>query len=344
MPFTYRQRLPEAEIIRQQLPLTPALRELKAVRDRAVVDIICGRSDKFLLIIGPCSADNENAVCEYVARLAALQDRVRDRLLLLPRIYTNKPRTTGIGYKGMAHQPNPQDEPNIVEGILAIRRLHLRALQESGLGSADEMLYPFNSPYLEDLLSYVAIGARSVENQEHRLTVSGLDIPVGMKNSTGGDIGVMLNAVKAAQSPHVFSYNGWEVETSGNPYTHAVLRGATSPFGKMIPNYHYEDIVNLRRLYQDSGLLNPAVIIDVSHANSAKNFAQQPRVAEEVLHTLRFAPELRSFVRGLMVESYLVEGAQDVQGGVYGKSITDACLGWEASERLVLRIAELFKA
>jgi 3-deoxy-7-phosphoheptulonate synthase len=306
-----------------------------------VTDIIFGKSKKFLLIIGPCSADNEDSVCEYVARLSELQSRVKDTLVLLPRIYTNKPRTTGLGYKGMAHQPDPNDEPNIVEGILAIRRMHIRALGESGLSAADEMLYPENYPYLEDLLSYVTIGARSVENQAHRLTVSGLDIPVGMKNPTSGDMNVMLNSVRAAQSPHIFAYNGWEVQTSGNPLTHCILRGAVTPFGRSLANYHYEDIVNLRKLYETAGLVNPAVIIDVSHMNSNRMFQEQPRVAFEVLNALRYDASLRKFVRGLMIESYLVEGNQAPSEGTYGQSITDACLGWEDSERLVLKIADL---
>jgi 3-deoxy-7-phosphoheptulonate synthase len=292
------------------------------------------------MIIGPCSADNEDAVCEYVARLAKLQARVKEKLMLLPRIYTNKPRTTGIGYKGMGHQPDPNEDPNIVAGLIAIRKMHIRALGESGLSSADEMLYPGNYPYLEDVLSYVAIGARSVENQEHRLTVSGLDVAVGMKNPTAGDMNVMLNSVRAGQSPHVFSYNGWEVATPGNPLTHCILRGAISPFGKTIPNYHYEDIVHLKALYEKSGLINPSVMIDVSHANSNRQFHEQPRVAQEVINSLKFAPELRAFVRGIMVESYLVEGAQDVNGGIYGKSITDACMGWEESEKFVMRTAD----
>ncbi len=343
MPFEYRQRLPDVGMILAELPLNPELLILKKKRDREVMDIISGKSDRFLLIIGPCSADNEDAVCEYVARLSKLQEKVKSCLMLLPRIYTNKPRTTGVGYKGMAHQPDPNDEPNIVEGIIAIRKMHIRALGESGLSSADEMLYPFNYPYLEDVLSYVAIGARSVENQEHRLTVSGLDIPVGMKNPTSGDMGVMLNSVKAAQSAHVFSYNGWEVKTPGNPYAHTILRGAVTPFGKTVPNYHYENIVGLKKLYEASGLMHPAVIVDVSHANSNKIFQEQPRVASEVINSLKYAPELKRFVRGLMIESYLLEGAQDVNGGVYGRSITDACLGWEASEALVLSIADEIK-
>lgn len=341
MSFEYRQRLPSVEAVMRELPVSPDLLEAKQEVDRSVIDIINRRSQKFLLIIGPCSADNEDAVCEYVSRLAKLQARVKERLVLLPRIYTNKPRTTGIGYKGMAHQPDPNDEPNIVEGLIAIRRMHIRALGESGLSAADEMLYPFNYPYLSDLLSYVAIGARSVENQEHRLTVSGLDIPAGMKNPTSGDMSVMLNSIRAGQAPHIFSYNGWEVATTGNILTHAILRGAVSPYGRNIPNYHYEDIVHLHKLYKDSGLKNPAVIIDASHANSSRQFSQQPRVALEVMRTLQYAPELREFVRGLMIESYLVEGAQGPDENIYGKSITDACLGWEESEKLVLHIADM---
>ncbi len=340
MPFEYRNRLPAVEEILTQIPVSPALAEVKRSRDIAVADIISGKSNKFLLVIGPCSADREDAVCEYVARLSKLQQRVKDKLVLLPRIYTNKPRTTGMGYKGMAHQPDPNEDPNIVEGLIAIRKMHIRALGESGLSGADEMLYPGNYPYLEDVLSYVAIGARSVANQEHRLTVSGLDVPVGMKNPTDGDMGVMLNSVRAGQSPHIFSYNGWEVATHGNPWTHCILRGAVSPYGRNLPNYHFEDIMHLHKLYKDAGLVNPAVLIDVSHANSNRQFSEQPRVAQEVLNSLKFAPELKAFVRGLMIESYLVEGAQDVNGGVYGKSITDACMGWGASESLVLRIAD----
>ncbi|MBF0387112.1 MAG: 3-deoxy-7-phosphoheptulonate synthase [Candidatus Omnitrophica bacterium] len=341
MSFKYRQQLPAVAEVILELPLSPELAEVKRERDRAVSDIISGRSGRFLLIIGPCSADNEDAVCEYVSRLAKLQQKVEQKLLLLPRIYTNKPRTTGIGYKGMAHQPDPNDEPNIVEGLIAIRKMHIRALGESGLSSADEMLYPFNYPYLEDVLSYVAIGARSVENQEHRLTVSGLDIPAGMKNPTGGDMGVMLNSIRAGHAPHIFSYTGWEVATPGNPLTHAILRGAVSPFGRNVPNYHYEDIINLHKLYLESGLPNPAVLVDVSHANSNRQFKEQPRVAREVLASLKYDPRLRGFVRGLMIESYLCEGSQDPSGSVYGQSITDACLGWEDSERLVLDIADL---
>jgi 3-deoxy-7-phosphoheptulonate synthase len=341
MPFQYRQKIPDVQAILDRLPLNPELLDLKKKRDREVIDIMTGKSRKFLLVIGPCSADNEDAVCEYVDRLAKLQAEVKDRLVLVPRIYTNKPRTTGLGYKGMGHQPDPNDEPNIVEGILAIRRMHIRAIGESGLSAADEMLYPGNYPYLEDLLTYVAVGARSVENQEHRLTCSGLEIPVGMKNPTSGDLNVMLNSVRASQSPHIFVYKGWEVETSGNPYTHAILRGSVSQHGRNFPNYHFEDIIHLRKRYIDSGLVNPAVIVDVSHANSNKDFREQPRVAFEVLNSRRYASEVHDLVKGLMVESYLVEGTQSVSDGVYGKSITDACLGWEDSVQLVRTIAEM---
>jgi 3-deoxy-7-phosphoheptulonate synthase len=340
MSFSYICKIPAAKEIIAETALSSAQRQVKLERDRQIGEVFSGLSGKFLLIIGPCSADNEEAVCEYVGRLARLQDKVRDTLILIPRIYTNKPRTTGEGYKGMMHQPDPLEAPNIVEGIRAIRRMHVRSLAESGLTSADEMLYPENYPYLEDVLSYVAIGARSVENQQHRLTVSGLDIPCGMKNPTSGNLGVMLNAVQAAQAPHVFTYNGWEVKTSGNPYTHCILRGAVNQYGQSMPNYHFEDMIRLAELYRQRTLANPAVIVDTNHANSAKQWDQQPRVAKEVLYSLKHSSVLRSLVKGLMVESYLVEGGQDVDGGVYGKSITDPCLGWEASERLVLDIAE----
>ncbi|NLE64602.1 MAG: 3-deoxy-7-phosphoheptulonate synthase [Elusimicrobia bacterium] len=341
MAFKYRQRIPDADAILKQMPLPGDLAGIKRQRDREVIDIMTGKSRKFLLVIGPCSAESEDPVCEYVARLARVQDKVKDRLVLVPRIYTNKPRTTGIGYKGMAHQPDPNEDPNIVEGILAIRRMHIRVLRESGLSSADEMLYPGNYPYLEDVLTYVAVGARSVENQEHRLTVSGLDIPVGMKNPTGGDIMVMINSVRAAQSPHIFAYKGWEVETNGNPLIHAILRGAIDPYGRCVPNYHFEDIVHLKELYEKAGLVNPGVVIDVSHANSNRDFREQPRVAVEALHSRKYSEDVRAFVKGLMIESYLIEGRQDPPGKVCGQSITDACLGWEASEDLILRIADM---
>ncbi|MBI5440578.1 MAG: 3-deoxy-7-phosphoheptulonate synthase [Deltaproteobacteria bacterium] len=341
MSFEYVQQIPRVEDILDQQPMSPALKRLKASRDAALSSVLTGQSDRFLVIIGPCSADREDAICDYVGRLAKLQERVQERLVLVPRIYTNKPRTTGTGYKGMAHRPVPGELPNIVEGLKALRQLHLRALAESHLTAADEMLYPENYPYVADFLSYVAIGARSVENQQHRLTVSGFDVPAGMKNPTSGDIEVMLNSIQAAQSGHVFAYNGWEVATHGNPLAHGILRGAVNHYGVAIPNYHYEDLVRTAEAYRKRQLVNPAVIVDTNHANSNKSFAEQPRIALEVMQSRRHSSLVRKLVRGLLIESYLVEGAQDERSEVYGKSITDPCLGWEASERLVLELAEL---
>ena len=340
MSFQYVRKIPTFQEILKEMPLPADLKKVKAERDAEIRAVFERRSDKFLLVIGPCSADNENAVCEYVARLARVQDKVKDQLILIPRIYTNKPRTTGKGYQGMIHQPVPTEEPDIVAGIKAIRKMHLRALKESHLTPADEMLYPANYPYLEDLLSYVAVGARSVENQQHRLTASGLDIPVGMKNPTSGDLTVMLNSIEAAQHAHTFVYHDWEVRTPGNPLTHAVLRGATDEAGKNIPNYSCADLTKIAQVYLKRSLKNPAVIVDTNHANSAKDFRRQPAIAMDVLSSLRKDAKLKDMVRGLMIESYLVEGTQDASGGVYGKSITDACLGWEDSEKLILNIAE----
>jgi 3-deoxy-7-phosphoheptulonate synthase len=340
LSFEYLRQIPSANDILSLMPLPEPLKKIKKERDRQISDVFKGKSDKFIVIIGPCSADDEDAVCEYVSRLAKLQDEVKEKLVLIPRVYTNKPRTTGEGYKGMMHQPNPKDKPNIVEGVKALRRMHLRLLKESGLTSADEMLYPDNYPYLEDILSYVAVGARSVENQQHRLTVSGLDIPVGMKNPTGGDLGVMLNSVVAGQAPHVFIYRGWEVKTSGNPLAHCILRGAVNQHGQYIPNYHYEDMIRLAEMYHKRLLVNPAIIVDTNHANSGKKFEEQPRIAKEIMRSLKNSRVLKSIVRGLLIESYLVEGAQDPTGKVFGKSITDPCLGWEDSRKLVLRLAE----
>ncbi len=340
MSFQYVRKIPTFQEILKEMPLAADLKKVKARRDEAIRDVFERRSDKFLLIIGPCSADNADAVCEYVGRLARVQDKVKDQLILIPRIYTNKPRTTGKGYKGMVHQPVPTEEPDIVAGLKAIRKMHLRALNESHLTPADEMLYPANYPYLEDVLSYVAVGARSVENQQHRLTASGLDIPVGMKNPTSGDLTVMLNSIEAAQHAHTFVYHDWEVRTPGNPLTHAVLRGATDEAGKNIPNYSYADLAKIARVYLKRPLRNPTVIVDTNHANSGKDFRRQPEIAMDILSSLRKDAGLKDMVKGLMIESYLVEGAQDAKGGVYGKSITDACLGWEDSEKLVLEIAE----
>jgi 3-deoxy-7-phosphoheptulonate synthase len=340
MGFDYLRKIPEPSEVLEEMPLSESLQKVKEARDREIISVFKRESDKFMLIIGPCSAHDEDAVCEYVVRLARLQEEVKDKLVLIPRIYTNKPRTTGLGYKGMMHQPDPLEEPNIVEGIRAIRRMHIRALSESYLTAADEMLYPSNYPYLEDILSYVAVGARSVENQEHRLTTSGLDIPVGMKNPTSGDLEVMLNSVQAAQAGHVFSYKGWEVRTTGNPYAHCILRGAVNQYGQNIPNYHYEDLMRLAEIYLERNLKNPTIIVDTNHANSNKNYLEQPRIAKEVLQSRRHSTTLADLVRGLMIESFLVDGAQKPYEGIFGKSITDPCLGWEKTERLVKELAE----
>lgn len=340
MSFEYKQKIPTAEEILNEMPLSDELKEIKARRDSEIQSIFTRKSNKFLLIIGPCSADNEDAVCEYVGRLAKLQDKVSDKMILVPRIYTNKPRTTGEGYKGMVHQPDPTEEPDIVAGLKAIRKMHLRALKESHLTSADEMLYPSNSPYLADVLSYVAVGARSVENQQHRLTASGLDACVGMKNPTSGDITVMLNSVQAAQKPHVFIYHDWEVKTSGNPFAHCILRGATDQAGKNLPNYCYDDVTRVEEAYLKRKLENPAIIIDTNHDNSGKKFAEQPQIAMNVLKSRNKSDDLKKMIKGLMIESYLEEGSQDASGKTYGQSITDPCLGWEASERLVLDLAQ----
>lgn len=341
MNLKFIKELPTPQDIVKMLPLSNKLVELKRNNDNEIRKIITGESNKFLVIIGPCSADNEDAVCEYVNKLSKVQEKVKDKILIIPRIYTNKPRTTGEGYKGMLHQPNPEEKPDLLAGLLAIRRMHIRCMEEAGLTAADEMLYPENYTYFEDILSYVAIGARSVENQQHRLTVSGMDIAAGMKNPTSGDLSVMLNSVYAAQSEHSFIYRGWEVETSGNPYAHTVLRGAVNKHGQCIANYHYEDLIRLNLMYQKRNLSNPAVIIDTNHSNSNKQHIEQIRIAKEVLHSKRQSNDINTLVKGLMIESYLEEGAQKVSEHVYGKSITDACLGWADSERLLLDIADL---
>jgi 3-deoxy-7-phosphoheptulonate synthase len=341
MSFEYIQKIPEAREILGSIPVPDDLGKMKADRDKEIENIITGKSGKFLLIIGPCSAHDEDAVCEYVSRLGKLQLEVEEKIILVPRIYTNKPRTTGLGYKGMMHQPNPLEEPNIVEGIKAIRNMHIRAMKESHLSAADEMLYPGNYPYLEDILSYVAIGARSVENQQHRLTVSGLDIPVGMKNPTSGDMEVMLNSVKAGQSLHIFSYNGWEVRTSGNPLTHCILRGAVNKYGQNIPNYHYEDLIKVADTYIERAFANPTIIVDTNHANSNKAYSEQPRIGLEVVNSMRQSETLKKIVKGLMIESFIDEGSQDVSGNVFGKSITDPCLGWSETEKLVIKLASV---
>ena len=334
MSFEFIRKLPTPDEIRKEYPMPEKLVRLKEERDQEIRDVITGKSNKFLVIIGPCSADNEDAVCDYISRLARINEAVKDKLILIPRIYTNKPRTTGEGYKGIVHQPDPEKKPDFLQGLIAMRKMHIRAIEESGLTAADEMLYPENWRYLSDILSYVAIGARSVEDQQHRLTVSGFDVPAGMKNPTSGDFSVMLNSVYAAQHAHSFIYRGWEVNTTGNELAHTVLRG------RNIPNYHYEDLNTLLTLYNERDLKNPACIIDANHSNSDKKQEQQIRIVKEVMHSRKLNKDIHSLVKGVMVESYIEEGCQKVGGGVYGKSITDPCLSWEASEQLIYDIAE----
>ena len=337
--MNFKRKLPVPKEIKERYPLTPALAAVKTRRDRELAEIFTGRSGRMVLLIGPCSADREDAVLDYCTRLAALQEQVQDSLILVPRVYTNKPRTTGEGYKGLLHQPDPEGEYDLLEGVIAIRRLHTRVLAETGLSTADEMLYPADYRYLSDLLSYVAVGARSVENQEHRLTASGIDVPVGMKNPTSGDLSVMLNAIQAAQGQHTFLYRGWEVETAGNDLAHAILRGYVNRHGESLPNYHYEDLAYLYDAYRARGLKNMALIVDANHANSGKRHTEQRRICKEVLHSSRHSTDIRSLVKGFMVESYLKDGCQSIGGGVYGKSITDPCIGWPETERLVKEIA-----
>lgn len=340
MSFQFvREVISPEELVREYpLPERDILR--KKERDQQISDVLTGQSDKFLVIIGPCSADNEDSVCDYISRLAKVQEKVQDKLILIPRIYTNKPRTTGEGYKGIVHQPDPEKDPDLQEGLIAMRKMHLRAIAETGLTAADEMLYPENWPYVEDILSYVAVGARSVEDQQHRLTISGMDVAAGMKNPTSGDYSVMLNSVVAAQANHTFLYRKWEVNTSGNPLAHTILRGAVNKHGQSIPNYHYEDLTRLVQMYNERDLVNPACIVDANHANSNKLYHEQPRIVKEVLHSRRVSPEIANLVKGVMIESYIEEGCQKVSDKVYGKSITDPCLGWSASEKLIYTIAD----
>lgn len=343
MSLEYIKELPTPEEVKEQFPLSEKLKQEKAIRDKEIADVFTGKSDKFVLVIGPCSADNEDSVCDYVSRLAKVQEKVSDKIILVPRIYTNKPRTTGEGYKGMLHQPDPEKKPDLTSGILAIRKMHIRAMEETGLFSADEMLYPENFLYFSDILSYVAIGARSVENQQHRLVVSGMNVPVGMKNPTSGDFSVMLNSVIAAQAKHTFMYRNYQVKSSGNPLAHTILRGAVNKHGQCNPNYHYEDISRLYEMYAERNLVNPAVLIDTNHANSDKKYNQQTRIAKEVVYSLRHSSDIRNFVKGLMIESYIEEGCQKIGDGVYGKSITDPCLGFADSEKLIYDIADMLK-
>ena len=341
MPMNFRRKLPVPKEIKELYPLSDKIKSIKAERDAMIADVFTGKSDKFLLIIGPCSADNEDSVMDYTSRLARLQEQVRDKIIIIPRIYTNKPRTTGEGYKGMIHQPDPTKGEDMLEGLIHVRKLHTRAIEETGLVCADEMLYPENYRYLSDILSYVAVGARSVEDHEHRLTASGMDIPVGMKNPTSGDFGVMINSVIAAQSSHEFIYRGYSVSTSGNDLAHVILRGGVNKYGICIPNYHYEDLERLHEIYDSKDLKNPAAIIDANHSNSNKQFKQQIRITSEVLHSRRYNPEFRKLVKGVMIESYLEEGNQKIcKDMIYGKSITDPCLGWDDTENLIYKIAD----
>lgn len=340
MNMKFYRKLPIPQEVKAEYPVTPEMAAVKEARDREIRSIFTGESNRFILVIGPCSADKSESVLEYIGRLKRVADQVQDKIIVIPRIYTNKPRTTGDGYKGMLHQPDPNGHPDMLRGIVAIRQLHMSALRDYGMSSADEMLYPDNHRYLSDLLSYVAVGARSVENQQHRLTASGLDIPVGLKNPTGGDLSVMMNAVTAAHHPHMFIYRGWEVESTGNPLAHAILRGYQTTDGKTVSNYHYEDLLHLHELYAKSGLENPAVIVDTNHANSGKKYEEQIRIAHDVLHSMRQNPDIRRLCKGLMIESYLIDGNQKTDGDVYGQSITDPCLGWEKTERLIFEIAD----
>ena len=338
--YEFIRKLPTPEEIKEQFPVSPELIALKKQRDAEIRDVFTGKSNKFLLIIGPCSADNEVAVCDYVTRLAKVNEKVKDKLILIPRIYTNKPRTTGEGYKGIVSQPDPEKKPDFLAGLIAMRKMQIHAMEESGLTAADEMLYPENWPYVSDLLSYVAIGARSVEDQQHRLACSGFDVPAGMKNPTSGDLSVMLNSVYAAQHAHSFIFRGYEVKTSGNDLTHTVLRGATNKHGQNLPNYHYEDLNTLLSLYGERDLKNPACVIDTNHSNSNKKFEQQIRIAKEVMHSRKLSADIHNLVKGLMIESYIEDGCQKVGEGIYGKSITDPCLGWASTEKLIYEIAD----
>lgn len=340
MSMNFHRKLPIPQEVKKEYPLTGQMEEIKAAHDESIRAVFDGRSDKFILIIGPCSADHSEPVLEYISRLKKMEDQVSDKMIIIPRIYTNKPRTTGQGYKGMLHQPDPAAKPDMYKGIVAIRELHLAALRDYGFSCADEMLYPENYRYLSDLLSYVAVGARSVENQQHRLTASGLDIPVGMKNPTGGDLGVMMNSIVAAQSSHTFLYRGWEVTSEGNPYSHAILRGYIDYTGRNVSNYHYEDLLRVEELYDKSNLTNPSIIVDTNHNNSGKKYLEQIRIAKDIVHSRNQNPDIKRLVKGLMIESYLEDGAQSADEHVFGKSITDPCLGWEKTEQLILDLAD----
>lgn len=341
MGIKYISNLPSPEEIIAKYPLREDLKEKKKEFDKDIADVFTGKSDKFLAVIGPCSADNEDSVLDYVTRLAKVADEIKDKVIVIPRVYTNKPRTNGDGYKGLLHQPDPEKKPNVHEGLVAIRKIHLRVVEETGMFTADEMLYPDNLGYLDDVLSYIAVGARSVENQQHRLTSSGAEVPVGMKNPTSGDMSVMLNAIYAAQQSHEFIYRNYEIKTDGNPLAHAILRGAVNKHGQCLPNYHYEDLKLLHDLYLERDIVNPAVIVDANHSNSNKKYKEQVRIVKEVLHSMRYSDEIRNFVKGVMIESYIEEGNQKIEEHIYGKSITDPCLSFEDSKKLLLEMAEI---
>lgn len=341
MNMDFKRKLTIPSELKQEYPVTKGMAQAFERRDRELKDILSGNSSRLVLIVGPCSADREESVLDYISRLVPVQEQVKDQILIVPRVYTNKPRTTGAGYKGMLHQPDPSAAPDMLKGLISIRELHMRVLRETGFSCADEMLYPENYKYLDDVLAYVAVGARSVENQQHRLTSSGISVPVGMKNPTGGDLSVMMNSINAAQHSHTFIYRGWEATSTGNPYAHAILRGYTNKHGDSRPNYHYEDLVFLHHLYKEQGLLNPAAIIDANHANSGKNPFQQGRIIREVLQNRNYDPDIHALVKGFMVESYIEDGNQKIGQGVYGKSITDACLGWDKTQKLIYDIAEM---
>lgn len=340
MQMHFHRKLPIPQEVKAEYPLTARMEEVKAERDEEIRSVFDGRSDKFLLVIGPCSADHREPVLEYVSRLRRVQEQVADKMIIIPRIYTNKPRTTGQGYKGMLHQPDPEQRPDMYKGIVAIRELHLAALRDYDFSCADEMLYPENYRYLSDLLSYVAVGARSVENQQHRLVASGVEIPVGMKNPTGGDLGVMMNSIVAAQSGHTFLYRGWEVTSDGNPYAHAILRGYVDDSGRSVSNYHYEDLLRVEELYETFNLTNPSIIVDTNHNNSGKKYLEQVRIAKDIVHSRNQNGDIKRLVKGLMIESYLEDGSCKAEEHIFGKSITDPCLGWEKTERLILDIAD----
>lgn len=340
MSMNFHRKLLIPQEVKKEYPLTERMAQVKAARDESIRAVFDGRSDKFILVIGPCSADHSEPVLDYISRLRRIEEQVSDKIIIIPRIYTNKPRTTGQGYKGMLHQPDPDAKPDMYKGIVAIRELHLAALREYDFSCADEMLYPENYRYLSDLLSYVAVGARSVENQEHRLVASGLEAPVGMKNPTGGDLSVMMNSIVAAQSSHTFLYRGWEVTSDGNPYAHAILRGYLDFAGRSTSNYHYEDLLRVRELYEKSNLVNPSVIVDTNHNNSGKKYLEQVRIAKDIVHSRNQNADIKRLVKGLMIESYIEDGAQSISEHTYGKSITDPCLGWEKTERLILDLAD----